>query len=319
MDETLMTIEILHGTTHDGPGMRTTVFTKGCPLHCRWCQNPESIAFENAVWWEGLDCIGCGSCIEACPQQAIGADEACIRIDRAKCAACGVCVEACPADAMRWQGQKMDMAALLQEVLKDKAYYRQSGGGVTCSGGEALMQYEFVAEFFKNLKAEGVSTALDTCGFAPQKNLQAVLLYTDYLLYDLKLWDDAAHRLYTGASNKLILENLLYAAEFVRRQRENGRHMEIWIRTPLIPGATASAENIAAIGAFIRQNIADTVARWELCAFNGLCGTKYERLGVAWPYRDTEPMCRADILPLKAAALAQMPEEKVFFAGAIRA
>lgn len=315
MQNKLLTIDVSHGTTHDGPGMRTTVFVKGCPLKCAWCQNPESIARRNEVWWEKANCIGCGSCLTACPSGALTPGEGGLAVNREICRACGACAEACPAAAMTWQGQEYGMDELLREVLRDKLYYRQFGGGVTCSGGEPLLQHEFVAEFFRRLKQEGVTTALDTCGCAPRASLEAVLPHTDYVLYDMKIMDGAQHRQFTGVSNELILQNLLYTAGYIRTA---GRPMQLWIRTPLIPGATASVANISAIGAFIRDNLADVVSRWEMCAFNGVCASKYDRLGAKWAFDGMGAMTQSEIAPLKAAALSCMPEEKVLVSGMIR-
>ncbi len=311
----LLTIDVSHGTTHDGPGMRTTVFVKGCPLRCAWCQNPESISRRNEVWWDKTNCIGCMSCADACTHGALTADDNGIQIDREACAVCGECADACPTEAMSRQGQEYDLDTLVKEVLKDKRYYQQFGGGVTCSGGEPLLQYEFVAEFFRRMHAEGITTALDTCGCVPAENLKAVLPCTDYILYDMKLLDSAAHKQFTGAPNERILENLLYAAEYVRTAE---RPMEIWIRTPLIPTATATAENIRAIGTFIRNHLSDVVTRWELCAFNGVCAAKYDKLGLKWAFDGMGAMSRSDIEPLKEAALSVMPKEKVIITGMIR-
>jgi pyruvate formate lyase activating enzyme len=315
MEKKLLTIDVSHGTTHDGPGMRTTVFVKGCPLRCLWCQNPESIARRNEVWWTPTDCIGCDSCLDACPNGALSAQEDGIYIDREKCAACGTCADACPSSAMSWQGQEYDMETLLKEVLRDRGYYKQFGGGVTCSGGEPLLQYEFVAEFFRRLQEEGIPTALDTCGCAPRKNLEAVLPYTNYVLYDMKIFDSEKHKEFTGAPNELILENLLYIADYIRKA---DHPMEIWIRTPLIPGATAEVENIKGIGTFIRDNLLDVVGRWEMCAFNGVCVSKYDKLRTPWTYGGQGAMFQSQIQPLKEMALSLVPEEKVLISGMIR-
>lgn len=311
----LLTIDVSHGTTHDGPGMRTTVFTKGCPLRCQWCQNPESISRRNEVWWDKSLCIGCVSCVDICPVHALGADEDGIYINRSRCKTCGKCADICPTEAMSRQGQTYDMDALVKEVMKDRLYYKQFGGGVTCSGGEPLLQYEFVAEFFRRMQLEGITTALDTCGSVPVDNLNAVLPYTNYILYDIKLMDSEAHRRFTGMPNELILQNLLHAAEYVRSA---DHPMEIWIRTPLIPTATATSENITAIGTFIRDNIADVVTRWEMCAFNGVCTSKYDKLGRKWAFDGMGAMSRKDIEPLEAAALSVMPRDKVIITGMIR-
>ena len=315
MDKKLLTIDVSHGTTHDGPGMRTTVFVKGCPLRCVWCQNPESISVQNEVWWNSRDCIGCGSCAEECPNGAITLGQEGLIIDRKTCQKCGACAEECPTAAISWQGQEYDLDALMKEVLRDMEYYRQFGGGVTCSGGEPLLQYEFVSAFFKRLQEEGITTALDTCGCAPRKNLEAILPWTNYILYDMKLMDSGLHKEFTGAPNEKILENLLFAADFVRRA---DHPMEIWIRTPLIPGITARLENIRAIGAFIRDNLLDVVIRWELCAFNGVCVSKYEKLGSKWMFDGQGAMSEGEIAPIRKLALSLVPEEKLLISGMIR-
>lgn len=316
MNGKLLTIDVSHGTTHDGPGMRTTVFTKGCPLHCLWCQNPESIPRENGVWWTSQDCIGCGCCVEACSARAVtlGADG--LHIDRERCRNCGDCAVACPTMALSRQGQEYDMDTLMKEVLRDRHYYKQFGGGVTCSGGEPLLQYPFVAEFFRRLQDEGISTALDTCGCVPQKNLESVLPWTDYILFDMKLMDSNEHQRYTGAPNERILENLLFTADYVRKAN---RPMTVWIRTPLIPHITTRRENIQAIGTFIQENLLDVVERWELCAFNGVCAKKYEQLGLEWAFDGQGAMSEAEIAPIREVAYATVPREKVLISGMIRA
>lgn len=315
MERRLLTIDVSHGTTHDGPGMRTTVFVKGCSLHCLWCQNPESIRTRNEVWWDAASCIGCGSCAAACATGAIAMLPERIHIDRAVCRACGRCVEACPANAMLWQGQEYDLETLLAEVLRDRTFYEQFGGGVTCSGGEPLLQAEFVAEFFRRLKAEGISTALDTCGCAPRENLEMLLPHTDYILYDMKILDPERHRQFTGQTNERILDNLLYAADYMRRA---DRTMKLWIRTPLIYDATATEENIRAIGAFLRDNVADVLERWEMPAFNGICVSKYQKLEQPWSYDGMGAMQASLVDPLRAAAIENIPEDKVLVSGMVR-
>ncbi len=310
----LLTIDISRGSAHDGPGLRTTVFTKGCPLHCRWCQNPESIGVKNEPWWEKHSCIGCRLCLSACPQKALSADQNGIRIDRTRCEACGRCAEICPCGAMSFQGQTYDGERLLREVLRDRLYYEQFGGGVTCSGGEPLLQYGVVAEFFRALKAEGIHTALDTSGAVPLENLQAVLPWTDLVLYDLKLFDAAEHKKWTGATNERILQNLLWLAGHAARE---GRP-KLWIRTPLIPGATADEKNIKEIGTFLSENMKDVVERWELCTFNGLCVSKYGRLGIPWEFDGVKAMTGETVTRLWRAAVSAMPEERVFASGMTR-
>ncbi len=321
-DKTLLTIDVSHGTTHDGPGMRTTVFVKGCSLRCRWCQNPESIGARNEPWWDERACIGCLSCQSACPAGALSFTEKGLSIDRSACRACLSCCEACPSEALSPEAQRYTMDALMREVLRDRAYYEQFGGGVTCSGGEPLLQYEFLAEFFERLHAENITAALDTCGCAPQNNLEALLPVTDYLLYDMKIFDPEQHRAFTGQDNALILSNLLRAADSMRHR---GYPKKLWIRTPLIWDATATSENIRAIGRFISENLSDVLERWEdvlerweMCAFNGACVTKYDKLGLRWDYAGRGTMSRTQIEPLRLAALENVSEDKLLVSGMIR-
>lgn len=312
---TLLTIDVSHGTTHDGPGMRTTVFVKGCPLRCAWCQNPESIPVINGVWWDKTLCIGCGSCKEACPQSAITFGEKGILIDREKCASCLSCADACPATAMSAIGKAYDADTLFKELMKDQRYYAEFGGGVTFSGGEPLLQAAFLAPFFERLHLSGITTALDTCGLAPKEALLSLLPHTDYLLYDMKLFENEAHKRFTGQSNDRIKENLLLAASEMLR---NGSPKEIWIRTPLIPGATATEENIRAIGKFLKENLDDVVTRWELCAFNAACKSKYDKLERDWAFAACSLMTQRDVAPLRSAAEETFGKEKLIVTGMIK-
>lgn len=308
-------IEITRGTPHDGPGLRTTVFLKGCPLRCRWCQNPEGVYTAQEVWWEERKCIGCLACLEACPSAALHEGQDGPHRDREKCTLCGACVAACPSEARTFTGQEWRLDDLVKETLKDKDYYQAFGGGVTVSGGEPLSQYEFVTEVFRRLHAAGVHTALDTCGSASGAALTSVLPHTDHILFDIKLLDPALHKQYTGLSNEIILQNLAAIADFIR---EVNRSMQLWIRTPLIPDATATPENIAAISRLIRDDLLDVTGRWELCAFNRACSSKYDKLGLPWPYAQYSPMGQTFINTLQEAALSTgMAREKLVVSGLI--
>lgn len=318
-----LVIDIIRGTTHDGPGMRTAIFFKGCPLDCRWCQNPEGIKPGQEIWWDERKCIHCLACQKACPVKAVIEDENGLHIDRSKSTLCGACVEACPAQAMAYAGKEWTLDQLLEEALKDKDYYQAFDGGVTVSGGEPLGQREFVLAFFKRLKENGINTALDTCGLAPMEALYSVLPYTDHVLYDIKIFDPALHKIYTGHSNKIILDNLIYTADYIRKANQgknSGKKQEIklWIRTPLIPDATATGENIAAIGRFIRDYLRDVVERWELCAFNSACKSKYRKMGRTWEYEDCNLLGQNVIDRIKAVALSTgIPGEKLVVSGLI--
>lgn len=312
----LLAIDVSHGAIHDGPGMRTTVFVKGCSLHCLWCQNPESISRRNDVWWDATQCIGCRLCEKACARNAIRLEESGMVFDRGACIACGSCAKACPTSAMAQEAQEYTMEKLLREVLRDRYYYQQFGGGVTVSGGEPLLQHEFVAEFFRRLKEQDVSTALDTCGCAQWQALEAVLPYTGYVLYDMKILDSEKHLAYTGAGNGVILSNLLSTAEYMRSAE---REIHLWIRTPLIPEVTATFENIKAIAEFIRDNLADVVERWELCAFNGACVSKYKKLGEKWEFSGVPLMTAPEAKKLRDTVLGTgLPESLISVSGLLR-
>ncbi len=290
-------LDIQKMSTEDGPGIRTTVFFKGCNLRCAWCHNPESIPRESRAVWVKERCISCGCCVTACPKGALSMGENGVSADRDICLGCFKCAKSCPTGAMERKGVDYECGALADELLKDHVYFEKSGGGVTASGGEPLLQAEFVSELFKRLREEGVSTALDTAGCVAFSAMERVLEYSELLLLDIKHADDALHKRLTGVGNALIFENAQKAAEYSVK-----RGIDIWVRTPVIPGATDSDENIAAIGQLLRQRMTAAVKRWELCAFNNLCRDKYERLGLSWDYKDSPLMKREDMERLRAAA-----------------
>jgi pyruvate formate lyase activating enzyme len=271
-------LEIQRMSTEDGPGIRTTVFLKGCYLSCQWCHNPESISFKPQLQWLKSNCIGCQSCVAVCPIQALSFIEDEIIIDRNSCKADGICTEECPSGALELMGKDVSVEEVVKEVLKDKSFFEKSGGGVTLSGGEPIMQLDFALAFFKKIKENGIHTALDTCGLGMPEAYEKILPYTDLILYDIKEIDPEKHKQFTGNSNEKVLENLKFISEWM-----NINHMpeELWIRTPIIPDATDTEENLQGIGKFIYENKLHPT-RWELCAFNNLCNDKYLRLGIPW-------------------------------------
>ncbi|MBI9083672.1 MAG: glycyl-radical enzyme activating protein [Desulfobacterales bacterium] len=315
-EKTAMVLEIQRMSTEDGPGIRTTVFFKGCSLGCTWCHNPESISARAQLQWIGNRCIGCHSCLTVCPEKALSASPDGIIIDRGRCKGCGTCAEECPSTALEIMGKTWTVDDLVHEVLKDRVYFETSGGGITASGGEAALQADFVADFFKRCRAQGVHTALDTCGQVSWQAYEKILPHTDLLLFDMKLIDSEEHRRYTGKGNKKILENLL----FIRGWREDhGCPDKLWIRTPVIPGATDSEENIAGIGEFIHRHLADGMDRWELCAFNNLCRDKYSRLDLNWAFHDAKLMTEARMTRLCALARSRVDDpERVQWSGSVR-
>jgi len=296
--ETATILDIQRMSTEDGPGLRTTVFFKGCSLRCAWCHNPESIAFTPVVQWQKVRCIACHTCETVCPTHAIKFTDLGVIIDQKLCNQCGLCVKDCPSGALMMKGRSYTVDALFKELVKDKVYFGREGG-VTLSGGEVLMQGEFAIKLLEKLKKHGIGTALDTAGLVPYPILHEALKYTDILLYDLKIDNSEAHKRFTGAGNELILSNLLAAVK-------DGGPWKLWIRTPIIPGATDSEENIRAIAKFINDKLPGRVEKWELTAFNNLCRDKYLMLDLDWMYKTTKLMKKEKMDALVKAAQSEL-------------
>jgi pyruvate formate lyase activating enzyme len=298
MSDARATITELHSlSTHDGPGLRTTVFFKGCPLRCLWCQNPETIDPRPHLEWTGLYCLHCGDCTAACAGKLIAIGKSGMDWNSADCERCGDCVAACPSGALSMTGREVSPEELLAEVKKDAPFFKNSDGGVTLSGGEPLFQPEFATRFAALCQAEGISVALDTCGAVPLAVLDAILPFVDLLLYDIKLIDEQRHRHYTGQSNHLTLDNLASLLE-----RPAGDVPAIWIRTPLIPGMTATADNISAIANFLLDHHHESLQLWELCAFNNLCRDRYRRMGLDWGLAEEELLKDGELAELRDIA-----------------
>jgi pyruvate formate lyase activating enzyme len=272
-----MVFDIRRFSVHDGPGIRTTVFLKGCPLRCSWCHNPEGLSAAPEVIWRAERCIRCGACITACPESALGWEGDTPALDAARCSRCGDCAEACYADAREVLGRTMTAAAVLAVAERDRVFYEESGGGVTFSGGEPLAQPEFLGELLAGCRARGLHTVLDTCGEAPWDAVDRVRRHVDLFLYDLKLVDDARHRRATGASNARILENLAALA---------GHGHAVVLRLPLVPGVTDDDHNVGAVGALATEL---GIRRVVVLPFHRMGTAKYLRLGRAYPLRHAVP------------------------------
>ena len=311
-----LVFEIQRMSTEDGPGLRTTVFFKGCSLKCAWCHTPESISLLPQVHWVGSRCIGCRTCLEACPCLALSMTAKGCGIDRDACNGCGLCAEACPSTALELLGKPWSLDDLVQEVLKDRVYFEKSNGGVTISGGEPTLQADFAAAFLKQLRAQGVRTALYTCGLCSARALDKLLPHANLVLFDIKEIHPRKHLFFTGSDNRAILENLVHVAGYM------DTHLfpeGLWIRTPLIPGATDTDANLEGIGAFIRARLHQKVQRWELCTFNNLCRDKYSRLDHAWPFANDELLekSRVDHL-VSVAKQSGVDPDIVHWSGATR-
>lgn len=282
--------------THDGPGSRTTVFFKGCPLKCVWCHNPETQNASVETGWNQGKCIGCLECLKACPSGALARlEDGTIKKNLHRCTNCGKCADICPAKAMVRYGRSISAADLALELEKDQDFFRETGGGVTLSGGEPLCQPEFAAQTASILREEGIHVALDTCLYAPWDRLQQVLAHVDLVLADLKILEPGRHTDATGQSNERILENLKFLAEYRRGHRE----LEIIIRTPLIPGYTMDSENIRAIDGFIHQYLEDDIVQWEMLYFHNMCKSKYQELGRNWELADVRLIRREEALRIE--------------------
>lgn len=240
----------------DGPGIRTTVFFKGCNLKCMWCHNPESQSPNIQMMLYKDKCIGCGKCSEICHNNL------------ESCDFCGKCELFCPADARKICGKKYAVSEVFDEIKKDKLFYENSGGGVTFSGGECMLQIDFLVEILRKCKQEGIHTAIDTAGFVPWESFERVLPYTDLFLYDMKVFDDEKHKKFVGVSNQLILENLCKLFQ---------KGADIWIRIPIIPGVNDNVCEMERIKDFIKQYHPKKI---ELLPYHKMGEHKYDALGM---------------------------------------
>jgi len=273
---------IMRFAMHDGPGIRTTVFFKGCPLSCWWCHNPESRSFlPDRLYFEER-CRHCLDCVAICPQHAISDTDGCVTTSSA-CDCCGQCVEVCMAEARQIAGQRYTVAELLAEVEKDGIFFDDSGGGVTLSGGEPLSQPAFVAAFLRGCRERGIETAIETCGFTQTETFLNTAMLAGRILFDLKLADPEKHRRYTGVSNDLILRNLEALA---------ARHPAVTVRIPVVPGVNDSSEDIARFAACLTGLHAGQV---ELLPYHRIGADKYRRLGLEYKLNGTPQPTAAEL------------------------
>lgn len=269
---------------HDGPGTRTTVHMKGCPLSCWWCHNPESQPMTPAILFRAERCIGCGACVRSCPTKAITAEEGTLKTDPGLCDGCGICADVCPSGARELCGRKYTVSELMTELRKDEIFFRD-GGGVTFSGGEPLMQPKFVIASLKACGREGFHRAIDTCGFVERNVLLEAARETDLFLYDLKHMDPVEHKKYTGVDNRIILENLTALSE---------AGAKINIRFPFMPGLNSDDENVRAMGEFVSNLKGVTLV--SILPYHTVARGKHERWGLEYRLPDLLPPTESQIV-----------------------
>ncbi len=270
---------------HDGPGVRTTVFLKGCPLACDWCHNPESRAAQPEVSVVADRCIQCGSCLEVCEQGAvIRLTDGSYSVDPVRCTVCGECTEACPTGARRVVGEERAVDDIIDEVVKDQVFFEESGGGVTFSGGEPLAQADFLLALLAESRERGLHTCVDTSGLAAERTVLQVASTTDLFLYDVKLIDNTRHSIFTGVDNRVILSNLVALAR---------AGAEAWIRVPFIPSINGDGADLDELAAFL----GGLEKRYPvfLLPYHLIAQDKYGRLGYEYPLAGLEPPSAAQL------------------------
>ena len=263
---------IMRFSVNDGPGIRTTVFLKGCPLHCAWCHNPESLSGSPVLTFRPERCIACGDCMAVCPQRAISETNGVYATRPDVCTRCGTCADACAAEARELLGHEMTVEEVMREVERDSPFYMESGGGVTFSGGEPLLQHRFLQMLLRGCAERGLHAVVDTSGHAAPDVLYRIAEFTDLFLYDLKSVDEDVHRRFTGVSGALIRGNLQRLASWGKK---------VVIRMPIVPGVNDRLSSIEAAGRFIAS--LGNVVRIQLLPYHAIGVDKYGRLGMPNP------------------------------------
>ncbi|SRR6056297_784374 len=288
--DTALVTDIQRYSVNDGPGFRTNVYLKGCPLHCSWCHNPETISPQPDLLWKKRSCVQCGACLDACEKDAIvppippeeARQEGSVyhKIRRDKCDLCMACVDVCRYDALEISGTPMSIEEIMTEVEADLVFFHTSGGGMTLGGGEPTMQPDFSRKLLAEAKRRGLHTCLDTNGFCKWETLESLLPYTDIVLYDLKHIDTETHKAATGADCRIIMENL---------EKLSAAGKEIWVRIPVVPGFNDTRAFHEAAARYL-ADLPARPARVDLLPFHNWCQDKYESLGIDWSLKETEAL-----------------------------
>lgn len=266
-DQKGMIFNVQRYSLHDGPGIRTIVFFKGCPLTCLWCANPESQQLYPEMLIRKVNCIGCGACVSACTNHALTLTSDGIEMDRSLCQRCGKCAQVCNSNGITVVGRAVTVQELYKEIIEDKVFFDVSNGGITFSGGEPFMQPEFLKAMLLKCKENHLHTIIETCGQAPQEVVEDILPYVDGFYYDLKIMDPQKHKTFTGMTNERILSNLSMIASHKK---------EVLVRTPLLPGINDDEENIRAIGQFLKSIGITTI---QLLPYHAYGVAKYQSIG----------------------------------------
>lgn len=274
---------------HDGPGIRSTVFLKSCNLRCKWCHNPETFKPQAELEFQADLCQQCGECIKVCQSGALSLINGSLNLNRKLCVLCFDCIEVCFPEALRKMGRTLQPEELVAELENDIVFFRESGGGVTFSGGEPMLQFNFLKESAKLLKAKNIHVAIETNLTAPWEKYEEILHFTDLVMADLKLMDEKAHKHWTGSGNKMILENI---------KKLDSSGTPYYLRTPVVPGVNDSVEEIERIASFVGK--LKNIKKYELLPFHPLADFKYNNMGIDNPFEGVNPLKKELLDPFKA-------------------